>query len=232
MPKVGGAPRCHVRGHARHRHLAPVAVEADRADPVRAVVAHHVHLQLVEKGLAREAPRDEGTLPHALAVPGQRHHHARVVAPHANLSRPRIDPQRPRARPQAERPHHALLRRGEKPGARHPRREPVRARLLRARHLRPVVQEKRGPLPAHPHRGMNGPTVHLVHPPHAVRVAIVVEVPERPHPPVPRPDVRLHVLQRQRKPERPQPLPHMLRHPVLVIQPLHSAPPASSEHAH
>ena len=37
--------------------------------------------------------------------------------------------------------------------------------------------------------------------------------------------MRLHILQRQREPERPQPLPHMLRHPVLVIQPLHSAPP-------
>lgn len=47
----------------------------------------------------------------------------------------------------------------------------------------------------------------------------------RPHPPVPRPDVRLHVLERQREPERPQPLPHVLRHPVLVIQPLRSAPP-------
>ena len=54
---------------------------------------------------------------------------------------------------------------------------------------------------------------------------VVVEVPERPHPPVPSANMRLHILQRERKPERPQPLPHALRHPVLVIQPLHGAPP-------
>ena len=191
--------------------------------PARATA--QVQLHLVDGLAPPERPRDERALGHALLVPRERHRHLRVVAPHAHLSRPRIDPQSPRARPQPERPHNALLSRGEKAGPRHPRCEPVRARLLRARHLRPVVQQQRPPLPAHPHRRVDRAPVHLVNPPHAVRVAVVVEVPERPHPPIPGANVRLHVLQRQREPERPQPLPHMLRHPVLVIQPLHSAPP-------
>ena len=184
-----------------------------------------MQLHLVDGTSPPERPRHERALRHALLVPRERHDHPRVVAPHAHLARAGVHPERPRARPQAERPHHALLRRSQKPRARHPLGEPVRARLILARHLRAVVQEERPPLPAHPHGGMNRAPVHLVHPPHAVSVPIVVEVPERPHPPVPRPYVRLHVLQRQRKPQRPQPLPHMLRHPVLVIQPLHSAPP-------
>ena len=98
-------------------------------------------------------------------------------------------------------------------------------RRIVAHHRRLVVQKQRPPLAAHPHRRMNRPPMHLVAPPRAVRIAVVVEVPERPHPPIPRPDVRLHVLQRQRKPQPPQPLPHMLRHPVLVIVSVHAHPP-------
>lgn len=218
MPKVGGgAPRRHVRGHARHRHLAPVAVEADGADPVGPVVAHHVHLQLVERGAAREAPRDEGALPHALRVPGQRHHHARVIVPHARQAPPHVHPRGKRARSQPERPHHGLLGTSPESRGREERCQPVRARLALARHHGPLVQEERPPLPAHPHRRHDGPPMNLVDPSETVRVPVVVELPNGPHPAVPLADVRLHVLQRPgRVPRAPQVRPHALRHPVTL----------------
>ena len=112
---------------AGHAHDPPVPVEAHRADPVRAVVAHDVHLQLVEKRAARKAPRDERTLPHALGVPRQRHHHASVVVPHAHQAPPHVHPHRKGARAQAERPHHRLLGPSPEVRGREERRQPVGA---------------------------------------------------------------------------------------------------------
>lgn len=60
--------------------------------------------------------------------------------------------------------------------------------------------------------------MHLVHPPDPVGVPVVAEIPECLHPLIPRPDMQLHALQRQREPQPPQPSPDALRHPAFAIQ--------------
>jgi hypothetical protein len=218
IPNVGPThPEATSPRDARHRHLASAPVEAHRADPIGPVVAHDVHLQLVEKRPAREAPRDEGALLHALRVPGQRHHHARVVVSHAHQAPPHVHPHGKRARSQPERPHHRLLGPSPEARGREERCQPVRARLALACHHGLLVQEQGPPLPAHPHGGHYRAPVHLVHPAKAVGVPVVAELAHRAHPAVPLPNVRLHVLQRpSRVPRAPQVRPHALRHPVLV----------------
>lgn len=52
--------------------------------------ARDVHMQLVERRAAREAPRDEYALSHAPGAPRQRHHHAHVVVMHANQETPHV----------------------------------------------------------------------------------------------------------------------------------------------
>lgn len=67
--------------------------------------ANDVHLQLVEKRAAREAPRDEGALAHAFGVPRQRYHHARVVVTHAHQAPPHVQPHGESPGAQPERPN-------------------------------------------------------------------------------------------------------------------------------
>lgn len=215
MPNVDphGA-RTDLLRHARHAHDPPVPVEAHRADPIGPVVAHDVHLQLVEKRAAREAPRDERALPHALAVPAERHHHARVVVPHARQAPPHVQPHGKGTGPQAERPHHGLLGTSPEVRGREERCQPVGALPALAGDHGLLVQKKRTPLPAHPHRRHDRAPMHLVHPAKAVGVAVVVEMADRPHPAVPLPNVRLHVLQCPgRVPRRPPGTPSRTRAP-------------------
>lgn len=68
-------------------------------------------------------------------------------------------------------------------------------------------------------------STHSAHEPDPVSIFVVVEVPECPRPLVPRANVQLHVLQRQRETQPPQSRPRMFGHPVVAIQALHSAPP-------
>ena len=77
-------------------------------------------------------------------------------------------------------------------------------------------QEQGPPLLADAHGRTDRAPVYLIDAPHAVLVAIVVEVLTRRHPVVPGPDPRLHVVQRQDKPRPAEIVLHMLRHPVLV----------------
>ena len=194
-----------------------------------------MHLQLVEKGAAREAPRDEGALPHALRVPGQRHHHARVVVADPRHLAPHVHPHRKRARAQPERPHHGLLRPSPESRGREERAQPVAALLALAGHHGPLVEQERAPLAAHPHRRHDSPPMNLVDPSEPVGVPVVVELSHRAHPAVPLPHVRLHVLQRPGRVHRAsQVRPHALRHPVplgakLVSRHLPSAPRQSGE---
>ncbi len=104
--------------------------------------ANDVHLQLVEMRAAREAPRFEGAFPHALGVPRQRHHHARVVVPHAHQATPHVQPHGESPGPQPERAHHGLLRPAPEVHGREERVEPVGALLSATGDGRLLVEEK------------------------------------------------------------------------------------------
>ena len=67
----------------------------------------------------------------------------------------------------------------------------------------------------HPHHRQHRQRPRRRHP-HADASA-----PDRPHTPIPRPNMRLHSLQRQREPQPSQIPPHMFRHPILVL--IHSS---------
>ncbi len=228
------------RAHARRLDDIALLVEACRDDPIAAFsradrrrarstcscagcgrsdagTAPEVHLQLVDRVPAPKRPRHEGALRHAVLVPRERHHHARVVVPNAYIARSGVHPERPRPGAHPERAHHRRLGRRHEAGAREVARQPVRARLVIAHHLRLVIQQQRPPLAAHPHRRVDRAPVHLVHPSEPVGVPVVVERPRRLHPRVPRPYVRLHGLQRQHEPKVLQVAPHVLRNPVLLV---------------
>ena len=79
-----------------------------------------------------------------------------------------------------------------------------------------IVEKKGTPLLAHAHGRVNGSPVNLVHPPEPVLVAVVVEIPTRPHPVIPRPNPGLHVIERKNKPEPAKIFLHMLWHPIFV----------------
>lgn len=160
-----------------------------------------MQLHLVERLPVPHHPRHERALAHVAAVPRQRHHHPCVVAPHAHRAAPGGHPQRPCRRPQAKRAHDGILSRRQEPGLIRQCTQPLRARRLVARNLRLVVQQQRSPLSARPHRRMERPPMHLVHVPRAVNIAVIEKVTQSPHPSPPRP--------------------HMLRHPVPLVRPLH-----------
>ena len=176
-----------------------------------------MHLQLVDGLASVERPSDERALRDPVLIPAQGYHHSCVVMPHANLPRISIHPERPRPGPHAERPHNRVLRQRHETGAAEKIRQPVRALLRIANHLRLVVQEKRPPLGAHPHGRVNRPPMNLVHPPEPVLVRVVIKGPAGLHPRMPLAYMPLHRLQRQVKPQRPQILPHMLRHPIISL---------------
>ena len=117
---------------------------------------------------------------------------------------PDVHPKRPGPSPHAERLHHGGLSRGHKVISREERRQPVRASLVLAHHGGLVVEKQRAPFLTYPHSRMDRAPMHLVQPPEPVGVPIVIEVPSRLHPLMPRPDVPLHRLQWQHEPQGPR----------------------------
>ena len=115
-----------------------------------------------------------------------------------------------------ERPHDGGLCRAHEVRFREERVDPVGGLLVVAHDLDVLIEKQRAPFLADPHSRMNRPPMNLVHPPELVLAPVVVEVPASPHPVVPRPNPRLHVIQGKHEPKPAQVLLHMFRHPVLV----------------
>lgn len=59
--------------------------------------------------------------------------------------------------------------------------------------------------------------MNLVHSPKTVLVAIVIKSASSLHPPMPAADTLLHGLKRQMEPQRAEIVPHMLRHPIIML---------------
>lgn len=192
-------------------------VETDGVDVVRPKAAQKVHLQPVDGLPTIEDVRDECTLSHTFLVPCERDNHPCVVVPDLHGLLARACPQRPSARTHAERPHHDGLRHRHKVGGDEEGAEKISACLVVTHHPSLVIENKRAPFAANPHRRVNGPLVHFVDSPEPIRVAVTVERPAHLHPLMPRADKSLHRFDRKNKAKRAQVLPHMLRHPVFLL---------------
>ena len=115
--------------------------------------------------------------------------------PYANLPRIGVRLERPCSGTHAERPHDGVLRLRHEPGLAEEVREPLRALLRLAHHLRFVVQQKRPPLLAHAHRRMDGAPMHLVNASLLVSISVFIEATDIIHPLVPHADASIHRLQ-------------------------------------
>ncbi len=208
----------------------PVPAEADGPYGEGPVLAHYVHLQLVNAFTIREGPGDEGALSDSFRIPGERHHHPRVVVPNLDGLPARVQPQGERPGPQPEGPNDRLLRPPPEVHGREERAQPIGACLRVACHGRLLIEEQRPPLPAHPHGRHDASAVDLIQPPKAISIPVVVELAHGPHPRVPLPDMRLHIIQRPRaKAIASQKSPHALQRPVLVPLPNMHTPPSLTD---